>query len=55
MRLPIILAAITAVSPALSQELDLDFDNFDFEEGSEIVSDEFSESGLEVSASVGLS
>ena len=55
MRLPIILAAITAVSPALSQELDLDFDNFDFEEDSEIIIDEFPDSGLEISAAVGLS
>ena len=56
MRLPIALVAIALVaSPAFSQELDLDFDSFDFDEDSEIIIDEFPQPALEVSASVGLS
>jgi hypothetical protein len=55
MRLPIVIAAVAFASPAFAQELDLDFDNFDFDEESEIIIDTFPESALEVSASVGLS
>ncbi len=55
MRLPIALAALFAATPALSQELDLDFDSFYFDENSEIIIDEFPETGVEISASVGLS
>ncbi len=55
MRSPIVLAALIAASPALSQELDLDFDSFDFDDDSEIIIDEFPASGMEISASVGLS
>jgi len=55
MRLPIILAALIATGPALSQELDLDFDSFGFDEDSEIIIDESPDSGVEMSVSLGLS
>jgi hypothetical protein len=55
MRLPLAIAAFAFASPAFAQELDLDFDSFGFDEGSEIIIDEFPKPALEVSASVGLS
>lgn len=55
MRLPIILAALITATPVLSQELDLEFDSFGFDDDSEINIDEFPQSGVEISASVGLS
>ena len=55
MRSPIIIAAIAFSSPAFAQELDLDFDSFDFDGEPEIIIEEFPETALEVSASIGLS
>ncbi len=54
MRLSIVLATLMAAAPALSQELALDFDSFDFDD-SAIIIDEFPTSGMEISTAIGLS
>ncbi|OUS08501.1 hypothetical protein A9Q96_03390 [Rhodobacterales bacterium 52_120_T64] len=55
MRLFIPLAVLIIATPAFSQELDLDFDSFGFDENSEITFDTLPETGMEVSATVSLS
>jgi len=55
MRLPIVIAAIALATPAFAQELDLDFDSFEFDEGSEVIIDTPAETSLEVSVAAGLS
>lgn len=54
MRLSLITTAFLISSPAIAQELDLDFDSFDFDD-SEVVIDEAPSSSLELSAVAGLS
>lgn len=53
MRLTIVIAAFVVSSPALAQELDLDFDSFDFEDSADAI-DASPASSLEISAVVGL-
>lgn len=54
MRLKLAIAALMVSSPALAQELDLDFDSFDFDD-MEISNEEAPSSSLELSAAFGLS
>lgn len=55
MRLSIVLAVLATATPALSQELEFDFESLTFDEDSGVITDEFPRSGLEISASIGLS
>ncbi|MEO1918942.1 MAG: hypothetical protein ABGW81_04385 [Paracoccaceae bacterium] len=54
MRIAPILAALAFATPALSQDFDLDFDSFEFDD-TEFVAEETRLNNLKVSASVGLS
>ena len=54
MRLTIVIAALVVSSPTLAQELDLDFDNFDFEDSADAIEASPANS-LELSVVVGIS
>ena len=56
MLLQIVLAAVIFASPTLAQELELDFDSFDFDDDFEIIiEDTPAPTSLDLSAVVGLS